>query len=195
MRSAKVSADDPSVALRAPAPFTQGSLRLTAPKASRRQSRQAASRIAGTPIEAGNRPGTPVLPPQRPFHRQSRQAASRVAGTSNRSRQPTGDSRPPVPRGKVQEGDSPSWFPAQAGKNLNHFSRRHVRREKFFSRSEMWTKDRLWAAFGPHPSAVLRHRLSALRALRRGLLAGENRLGDFSQRKASLRRAAPPSTA
>ena len=111
----------------------------------------------------------------------------------------------PVPRGKVQEGVPPSWFPAQAGKNPNHFSRRHVRREKFFSRSdvsgppwrarrpsgvpspsterrgwlvemappfprnpsrsEVWTKDRLWAVFGPHPSTVLCHRLSARRAL------------------------------
>ena len=55
--------------------------------------------------EASSRPGTPVLPPQRPFHRQSRQAASRVAGTSNRSRQPTGDSRPPSPGERSRKGN------------------------------------------------------------------------------------------
>ena len=152
--------------------------------------------------------------------RQSRQAASRTAGTSDRSRQPTGAPRPaaaaapsppkplrgqvdcrcfqqkqaadqglpsPVPRGKVQEGVPPSWFPAQAGKNLNHFSRRHVRRETFFSRSEV--------SEVRHPSAVVGHRLSALRALRRGPLAGENRLGDFSQRTISRRRGGRPSGA
>ena len=148
------------------------------------------------PIEAGSRPGTPVLPLQRPSHRRSRSAARQTAGISNRSRQPTGAPRPaaaaapsppkplrgqvdcrcfqqkqaadqglpsPVPRGKVQEGVPPSWFPAQAGKNLNHFSRRHVRRETFFSRSEV--------SEVRHPSAVLCHRLSARRALRRGTLA------------------------
>ena len=84
-------------------------------------------------------------------HRQSRPAASRIAGASNRSRQPTGDLRPPagaglspamplsgepdrwrfqqkqaadrglpssVPRGKVQEGVSPSWFPAPAPERI-----------------------------------------------------------------------------
>ena len=55
--------------------------------------------------EASSRPGTPVLPPQRPFHRQSRQAASRVAGTSNRSRQPTGDLRPPSPGERSRKGN------------------------------------------------------------------------------------------
>ena len=84
-------------------------------------------------------------------HRQSRPAASRIAGASNRSRQPTGDLRPPagaglspamplsgepdrwrfqqkqaadrglsslVPRGKVQEGEAPSWFPAPAPERI-----------------------------------------------------------------------------
>ena len=166
--------------------------------------------------------------PQKIPRRQCRFAASRIAGSSNRSRQRTGDSRPPaaaglspampprgepdrwrfqqkqaadrglpssVPRGKVQEGVSPSWFPAQAGKNPNHFSRRHARREKFLSRSEVWPQGRLWAVLRPRPSGVTGHRLSALGALRRGLLAGENRLGDFSQRRACRRRAARPSGA
>ena len=53
----------------------------------------------------------PVPPPQRPLPRRSRSAARRIAGTPSRSRQPTGDPRPPVP-GKVQEGaEAPSWFP------------------------------------------------------------------------------------
>ena len=83
--------------------------------------------------------------------RQCRFAASRIAGASNRSRQPTGDLRPPagaglspamplsgepdrwrfqqkqaadrglsslVPRGKVQEGEAPSWFPAPAPERI-----------------------------------------------------------------------------
>ena len=59
MRSGEVSADNPSVALLAPAPFPQGSLGLTAPKA---PAGKAAKRRAGQqalPIEAGSRPGTP----------------------------------------------------------------------------------------------------------------------------------------
>ena len=166
---------------------------------------KAAPRRAGSlalPTEAGSRPGTPVLRPS---------------------------------------GKSPGrGFPflvsgASAGKNPNHFSRRHARREKFFSRSdvsgppwrarrlsavpsppaerrgwlvemappfprnttrsEVWPQGRLWAGLRPRPSGVTGHRLSALGALRRGLLAGENRLGDFSQRRACRRRAARPSGA
>ena len=89
--------------------------------------------------------------PQKIPRRQCRFAASRIAGSSNRSRQRTGDSRPPaaaglspamplsgepdrwrfqqkqaadrglpssVPRGKVQEGVSPSWFPAPAPERI-----------------------------------------------------------------------------
>ena len=73
----------------------------------------------------------------------------------------------------------PSGF-RRGRKEQNHFSRRHARREKFLSRSEVWTKDRLWAVFGPHPSTVLCHRLSARRALRRGPLA-QMFLGTFGR--------------
>ena len=96
---------------------------------------KAAPRRAGSLIlltEAGSRPGTPVLPPQRDFRRQSRPAASRIAGASNRSRQPTGDSRPPSLGEKSRKGfplpgfrrqrrkESESFFPATraAGKIL-----------------------------------------------------------------------------
>ena len=169
MRSAKVSADDPSVALRAPAPFPQGSLRLTALKtpACKAAKRRAGQQVLST--EAGSRPGdlrpAAAAAPSPPKslcgqadrrHFQQKQAADR--GLSS-----------PVPRGKVQEGESPSWFPAQAGKNQDHFSRRRVRREKFFSRSEVPEVRRSPAL--RHPSAVLCHRLSARRALRRGTLA------------------------
>ena len=65
-------------------------------------------------------------------HRQSRPAASRIAGASNRSRQPTGDSRPPSLGEKSRKGfplpgfrrqrrkESESFFPATraAGKIL-----------------------------------------------------------------------------
>ena len=71
---------------------------------SRRQSRQAASRIADASIEAGSRPGTFVLPSQRPSRRRSRFPARRLAGTSNRSRQPTGDLRPPSPGERPRKG-------------------------------------------------------------------------------------------
>ena len=74
-------------------------------KSPRRQSRQAASRTAGASIEAGSWPGTSVLPPQRPLRRRSRFAARRVAGTSNRSRQLTGDSRPPSPGERSRKGN------------------------------------------------------------------------------------------
>ena len=103
MRSGEVSADNPSVALLASAPFPQGSLRLTALKT---PACKAAKRRAGQqvlPIEAGSRPGPPVLPPQRPLRR-SRFAAKRTAGTSDRSRQPTGDSRPPSPGERSRKG-------------------------------------------------------------------------------------------
>ena len=206
---------------------------------------KAALRRAGSlalPTEAGSRPGTLV----------------------------------PRPSGKGPGRGSPFLVSgASAGKNPNHFSRRHARREKFFSRSDMsgppwrarrqsgalsppaerrgrlgemaepfprntsrsdvsgppwrarrlsgapsppaerrgwlvemappfprnttrsevWPQGRLWAVLRPRPSGVTGHRLSALGALRRGLLAGENRLGDFSQRRACRRRAAPPSGA
>ena len=115
---------------------------------------KAAPRRAGSLVlllEINSRPGTPVPPPRRAFRRQCRFAASRIADSSNRSRQPTGDSRPPaaaglsppkpprgepdrwrfqqkqaadrglpssVPRGKVQEGVSPSWFPAPAPERI-----------------------------------------------------------------------------
>ena len=208
MRSGEVSADNPSVALLAPAPFPQGSLRLTALKtpACKAAKRRAGQQVLST--EAGSRPGdlrpaaAAALLPPKPLRGQAdsryfqqKQAADR--GPSS-----------PVPRGKAQEGGTPSWFPAQAGKNPDHFSRRHVRREKYSSRSEVsgppwrarrpsgvpsppaerrgwlvemappfprnasrsevWLQGRLWATLQPHPSAVLCHRLSALRALRRG---------------------------
>ena len=94
-------------------------------------------------------PSSPVPPPQRPFRRQSRSAASRTAGTSKRSRQPTGDPRPPSPaRGtasRARPGKSPgrgrSPFLVSAadggGKKLNHFSSRRVRDGKSFSRSDV----------------------------------------------------------
>ena len=64
MRSAKVSADNPSVALRAPAPFTQGSLWLCntdSPPVGKAAKRRAGSQAL--PIEAGSRPGTFVPRP------------------------------------------------------------------------------------------------------------------------------------
>ena len=85
-------------------PFHKGAFSHATPAASRRQSRQAASRTAGASIEAGSWPGTSVLPPQRPLRRRSRFAARRVAGTSNRSRQLTGDSRPPSPGERSRKG-------------------------------------------------------------------------------------------
>ena len=117
----------------------------------------------------------PVPPPQRPFRRQCRSAASRTAGTLNRSRHPTGDPRPspparseapaPVP-GKVQEGaESPFLVSASGGKKQDHFSRRHVRREKFLSRSDVQRRPRPNGAGPPlHPSAVQ----GPLRRCRRG---------------------------
>ena len=140
---------------------------------------KAAPRRAGSlalPTEAGSRPGTLV----------------------------------PRPSGKGPGRGSPFLVSgASAGKNPNHFSRRHARREKFFSRSDMsgppWRARRQSGALSPpaerrgwlvemappfprnasrsevsevrrspdlrHPSAVLCHRLSARRALRRGTLA------------------------
>ena len=141
---------------------------------------KAAPRRAGSlalPTEAGSRPGTLV----------------------------------PRPSGKGPGRGIPFLVSgASAGKNPNHFSRRHARREKFFSRSDVsgppWrarrpsgvpspsTERRGWLVemappfprnasrsevsevrFSPglrrHPSAVLCHRLSARRALRRGTLA------------------------
>ena len=57
MRSGEVSADNPSVALLAPAPFPQGSLRLTALKtpACKAAKRRAGQQVLST--EAGSRPG------------------------------------------------------------------------------------------------------------------------------------------
>ena len=86
-------------------PLHKGAFGYATPTASHRRSRSAARRIAGTSIEAGSRPGTPVLPPQRPSRRRSRSAARRVAGTSNRSRQLTGDLRPPSPGEKSRKGN------------------------------------------------------------------------------------------
>ena len=161
-------------------------------------------------------------------HRQSRPAASRIAGASNRSRQPTGDSRPPSLGEKSRKGfplpgfrrqrrkESESFFPATraAGKIL--LTERRVgaalagpapkrsaiatggtpgpaRGNGSASSPKHLTERRVAAR--PRPSGVTGHRLSALGALRRGLLAGENRLGDFSQRRACRRRAARPSGA
>ena len=105
------------------------------------------------PAKAGSRPGTPVPgaqrsvrarppsfvpPPQRPPRRRSRSAARRIAGTPNRSRQPTGDPRPPSqrPRKSPGRGQSPFLVSAPGGKNSNHFSLRCVRDEKSLSRSD-----------------------------------------------------------
>ena len=173
-----------------------------------RQSRPAASRIAG----ASNRSRQPTGAP-RPAAAAAPSPPKSLRGQVDcrcfQQKQAADQGLPsPVPRGKVQEGVPPSWFPAQAGKNPDHFSRRHVRREKYSSRSEVsgppwrarrpsgvpsppaerrgwlvemappfprnasrsevWLQGRLWATLQPHPSAVLCHRLSARRALRRG---------------------------
>ena len=71
----------------------------------------------------------------------------------------------PVP-GKVQEGaESPFLVSASGGKKQDHFSRRHVRREKFLSRSDVWRRPRPNGAGPPlHPSAVQ----CPLRRCRRG---------------------------
>ena len=61
--SGEVSANNPSVALWAPAPFTQGSLRLTAPKAPAAEAAPRPSGQQALPIEAGSRPGTFVPRP------------------------------------------------------------------------------------------------------------------------------------
>ena len=100
-------------------------------KSPRRQSRQAASRTAGTSDRSRQPTGDPVLPPQRPLRRRSRFAARWIAGASNRSRQLTRDSRPPSPgkgpgRGTpfrvsgASRKESESFFPATcaAGKIL-----------------------------------------------------------------------------
>ena len=168
-------------------------------------------------------------------HRQSRPAASRIADSSNRSRQPTGDLRPPSLGEKSRKGfPLPGFrrkpeririiFPGdtRGGKNSSHGATcrgrpGRARRQsgalsppaerrgwlvemappfpRNTTRSEVWPQGRLWAGLRPRPSGVTGHRLSALGALRRGLLAGENRLGDFSQRRACRRRAARPSGA
>ena len=107
-----------------------------APRACPRRTakRMRPSLVPSAQQSARARPSSPVPPPQRPFRRQCRSAASRTAGTSCRRQQPTGDSSSSVP-GKVQEGTAvPSRFPPpSAGKNKDHFPRRHVRRGKFFS--------------------------------------------------------------
>ena len=70
--------------------------------------------------------------------RRSRSAARRIAGTLSRSRQPTGDPRPPSqrPRKSPGRGQSPFLVSAPGGKNSNHFSLRCVRNEKSLSRSD-----------------------------------------------------------
>ena len=159
MRSAKVSADDPSVALRAPAPVvpkawpppTKRRWRLGRrswyPKYFARMRSQyfdhchsflrAFSATGGAPQTSPFPQGSLGLTALKTPAAGAALRPGGSAGTSNRSRQPTGDSSSPVPRGKAQEGGTPSWFPAQAGKNPDHFSRRHVRREKYSSRSEV----------------------------------------------------------
>ncbi len=44
-------------------------------------------------------------------------------------------------REKSRKGSkTPSWFPPPAERSRNHFSPRRVRREKFLSRSDVWTR-------------------------------------------------------
>ena len=126
MRSAKVSVDNPSVALRAPAPVvpkawpppTKRRWRLGRrswyPKFFARYRLQNFDHCHSF-LRAFSAPGGARKRP--PFHKrepwtygaksprwQSRQAASRTAGTSNRSRQPTGDLRPPSPGERPRKG-------------------------------------------------------------------------------------------
>ena len=146
-----------------PVPGAQRSVRARPPsffpppqRPPRRRSRSAARRIAGTPNRSTHPtgdprppsparseasapvPSSPVPPPQRPPRRRSRSAARRIAGTLSRSRQPTGDPRPPSqrPRKSPGRGQSPFLVSAPGGKNSNHFSLRCVRDEKSLSRSD-----------------------------------------------------------
>ena len=72
---------------------------------------------------------SPVLPPQRPLPHRSRSEARRIAGTSSRSRQPTGDLRPPSHRPGQGPGRGQSPFLLSAasggGNQPNHFSSFH----------------------------------------------------------------------
>ncbi len=105
---------------------------------------------------SARRPPSLVPPPQRPSRRQCRSAASRTAGTLNRSRHPQQKQAPhrgppsPVPGAQRSararpgkspgRGRSPFLVSASGGKNRNHFSSRHVRDEKYLSRSDVWTR-------------------------------------------------------
>ena len=105
------------------------------------QQKQAADRGPPSPARSEASapvPSSPVPPPQRPPRRRSRSAARRIAGTLSRSRQPTGDPRPPSqrPRKSPGRGQSPFLVSAPGGKNSNHFSLRCVRDEKSLSRSD-----------------------------------------------------------
>ena len=95
-----------------------------------------------------------------------REIRRRFAPRNSSSPSPARSEAPaPVP-GKVQEGaESPFLVSASGGKKQNHFSRRHVRREKFLSRSDVWRRPRPNGAGPPlHPSAVQ----CPLRQCRRG---------------------------
>ena len=209
-----------------PVPGAQRSVRARPPsfvpppqRPPRRRSRSAARRIAGTPNRSTHPtgdprppsparseasapvPSSPVPPPQRPPRRRSRSAARRIAGTLSRSRQPTGDPRPPsnVP-GKVQEGaKASSWFPPPAertqiifpggthgGKNPSHGAT-----------CETGPAPRGWTRFAPKRSAKpLRqyrrgfgHRPAAQEAAGRGT---REEAASAASSRALIGKAAPP---
>ena len=132
---------------RAPGVPICGPMQASAPTKGQGIQRRFAPRNNSSPPPGAQRSARPrpaaaaALPPAMPLcgepdsrHHQQKQAPHRGPRPPSPAR--SGASAP-VP-GKVQEGaESPFLVSASGGKKQNHFSRRHVRREKFLSRSDV----------------------------------------------------------
>ena len=163
--------------LAAPAPFAQGSLALWGDGRTHRSAPTRSSECTATPGGAGQsppptgrlepisgggvwspRPTEAMLavrssgPMQASAPTEERGIRRRFAPRNSSSPSPARSEAPaPVP-GKVQEGaESPFLVSASGGKKQNHFSRRHVRREKFLSRSDVWRRPPPQGAGAPPP--------------------------------------------